>query len=108
MDRSEGLIRAILWLSKRNWGSSILLGFASIAALAMIPGQNTITDAILEGPVFRAGFYVGTVLMPRETIGGHSLFGLVADILMLIGFWFVALSLAHRLFANKAVSHLEK
>jgi hypothetical protein len=101
MNRFEALIRAILWLSKRDWGRSILLGFASLVALAVIPGENTIRDAILEGPVFRAGFYVGTVLMPRETIGGHSLFGLAADILMLIGFWFIALYLGHCLFAKK-------
>jgi hypothetical protein len=55
MNRLEGLIRALLWLSKKDWGRSILLGFASIVALAAIPGQNAITEAILEGPVFRAG-----------------------------------------------------
>jgi hypothetical protein len=77
MGSLQGLIRAILWLSKREWDLSILLGFASILALAAIPVKNPISEAILEGPVFRAGFYVGTVLVP----------------------------LAHRLFANKAVTH---
>jgi hypothetical protein len=107
MNRFEELIRAILWLSKRDWGRSIFLGLASLGALAAIP-QNAITEAILDGPVFRAGFYLGTVLMPKETIGGHSLFGLVAEILMLIGFWFVVLSLARRLLAEKTERQLEK
>jgi hypothetical protein len=106
MNSFEELIRAILWLSKRDWGRSIFLGLASLGALAAVP-QNA-TEGILEGPVFRAGFYLGTVLMPKETIGGHSLFGLVADILMLIGFWFIVLCLARRIFADKTASQLEK
>jgi|SRR5580704_15736114 hypothetical protein len=105
MNRFEELIRAILWLSKRDWGGSIFLGLASLGVLSAIP-ENAITEGILDGPVFRAGFYLGTVLMPKETIGGHSLFGLVANILMLIGFWLIVLCLARRLFAGKAARQL--
>ena len=101
MNRLEGLIRAILWLSKRDWGRSILLGVASIVALAALSEITPISNAILEGPAFRAGFYVGTILMPRETIGGHSLFGMAADYLMFVGLWFVALRLGHRVSDHK-------
>lgn len=81
------------------------MGLASLGVLSAIP-ENAITEGILDGPVFRAGFYLGTVLMPKETIGGHSLFGLVANILMLIGFWLIVLCLARRLFAGKAARQL--
>jgi hypothetical protein len=105
MHTFDGLIRAIHWLSKRDWGRSLLLGIASIVALAAVPtampGSVPIANAILEGPVFRAGFYVGTIVMPRETIGGHSLFGITADFLMFVGFWFVALRLLRRFSPDK-------
>jgi hypothetical protein len=60
MNSFAELIRAMLWLSKRDWGRSIFLGLGSLGALAAIP-QNAITEGILDGPVFRAGFYAGTV-----------------------------------------------
>jgi hypothetical protein len=96
MDRFESLTRAILWLASRDWGRSVLLGVLSIVALGMIP-QNYLTDAILNGSAFRAGFYVGTILMPDEIVGGHSLFGIAAVFLVLVGFWFVVLLLMRRL-----------
>jgi hypothetical protein len=46
--------------------------------------------------------------MPKETIGGHSLFGLVVVILMLVGFWFVVLCLARRLFVDRTARQLGK
>lgn len=101
MDRFEALIRAILWLWNRDWGRSVLLGFASIGALAALSSAIPMANSIFEGPVFRAGFYVGTVVMPRETIGGHSLFGLAANFLALIGLWFLALRLVHRFSADR-------
>jgi hypothetical protein len=107
MNSFAELIRAMLWLSKRDWGRSIFLGLGSLGALAAIP-QNAITEGILDCPVFRAGFYAGTVLMPKETIGGHSLFGLVVVILMLVGFWFVVLCLARRLFVDRTARQLGK
>ena len=96
MGRLESLVRAITWLIKRDWGRALLLGVCSIVAFAVIP-ENRITAAILDGPVFRAGFYVGTVLMPSETIGGHSLFGIALVFLFLVGLWFVILLLIRRL-----------
>ena len=103
MNRFESLIRAIVWLSKRDWGRAILLGFGSVVVLAALAQQVPLAGEIFEGPVFRAGFYLGTVLMPRETVGGHSLFGLVAVIFALIGFWFAVLTIGRALLARKTV-----
>ena len=98
MNRFESLIRAIYWLGKRDWGRAILLGLGSVLVLGVLAQE--IPD-ILEGPVYRAGFYLGTILMPQETPGGHSLFGLAAVILALTGFWFVALRIGRALFGSK-------
>jgi hypothetical protein len=103
MNRFESLIRAIFWLSKGDWGRAILLGFGSLVVLAVLAQQIPVAGGIFEGPVFRAGFYVSTILMPRETVGGHSLFGLVAVILTLIGFWFAVLMIGRALLAGKTV-----
>ncbi len=108
MGRFEGLIRAIFWLGKRDWGRAILLGVGSLVALAALAQQFPIAGGIFEGPVFRAGFYVGTILTPKETIGGHSLFGLLAVIFVLIGFWFAVLRIGRALFDSKSVEASEK
>jgi hypothetical protein len=78
------------------------LSFASIVALAALSGAIPLCDAILGGPIYRAGFYVGTVVMPKETIGGHSLFGMAANFLIFAGLWFAALRLRRGLFGRKA------
>src|SRR5437899_3480716 len=97
MNNVEGLIRILFWLKGRDWGSAILLAFASLVVLAAIgatlPGTVPVVNALLESFVFRAGFYIGTIVLPHQTVGGHALFGLAADFLTLMGLWFACIRL---------------
>jgi hypothetical protein len=109
MNRFEDLIRAILWLGKRNWGLSFLLAFASFFALIGMgekwPGSRI--DGWFEGPVFRAGVYVGVIVFPNYAIRGTTgfylvpLFGAVADFLILMVFWFIVAAGVRRLRGKK-------
>jgi hypothetical protein len=106
MGRFEALVRAILWLNKRDWGRAVLLGLGSVVALAWLSTEVPIAGGIFEGPVFRAGFYFGQILTPKDTMGGHSLFGLGAVVLALIGFWFSVLRIGRALLAQpSALGH---
>jgi hypothetical protein len=88
-NKLQNLVSGISWLCKRNWGRAILLGFASMCALAAA-GDDVFTQTL----AFRVGFYLGTVFMPRETIGGHSVFGAAGVFVALALCWYTILRLA--------------
>lgn len=98
MNGFESLSRGILWLGKRDWGLSSLLGFASLCAVAWIGAQWPETDhSLFEGPVFKTGFYVGTIFFPdyatRGTTGFYlvHVFGVTANFLVLMAFWYIVI-----------------
>ncbi|PYV50176.1 MAG: hypothetical protein DMG98_28325 [Acidobacteria bacterium] len=104
INRVEDLIRAILWLTKREWGLAFLLACPSLLILAAM-STFVQDDALFEGPVFRAGFYIGRIVYPNQTAGSYALFGLAANFLVLMGFWFVGIRVLRRLLANKRGAH---
>ena len=116
MNRFEGLIRVILWLGKRDWGLSFLLAFASfwvfVGMGAQWPGGQI--EALFEGPVFRAGVYVGTIVFPNYATRGTNgfylvpLFGAAADFLMLMAFWFIVVAVVRRLRGEKQDGDLQQ
>src|SRR6266550_7005677 len=55
MNRVEDLIRAILWLTKREWGLAFLLACPSLLILAAM-STFVQDDALFEGPVFPRRF----------------------------------------------------
>jgi hypothetical protein len=63
--------------------------------------------ALFGGPVFNAGFYVGTIVFPNYmTRGTHGfylapLFGSAADFLVLMALWFAVIRAVHWLRAEK-------
>jgi hypothetical protein len=70
MDSYERLIRVIFWLWKRDWGLSFLLAFASF--LIFMPALGGPLEALFEGPVFRTGVYVGTIVFPNSATRGTN------------------------------------
>src|SRR2546427_476340 len=70
MDSYERLIRVIFWLWKRDWGLSFLLAFASF--LIFMPALGGPLEALFEGPVFRTGVYVGTIVFPNSATRGPN------------------------------------
>jgi hypothetical protein len=109
MNRFEGLTRVTLWLCKRDWGLSFLLAFASFWAIVGIGAQwpGGKAEAVFEGPLFSAGVYVGTIVVPNHATRGTTgfyvvpLFGAAADFLVLMAFWFIVISAVHQLRAEK-------
>lgn len=109
MDRFQALIRGVLWLAKRDWGLSSLLAFASFWTIvglgAQQPGGRF--DVLFEGPVFRAGVYLGTLIFPNYAERGTNgfylapLFGAAADFLLLIAVWFVVVRFVRMFRAEK-------
>jgi hypothetical protein len=102
MDRFGALSRFIVWLGRREWGLSLLLGLATLVALMVMSGQVDSVELVLEGPVFRAGFRLGTAMFPDYTTQGTQgfylvpLFGVAANLLALAALWFVAIRVARR------------
>ena len=107
MNRVEDLIRAILWLTKREWGLAFLLACPSLLILAAM-STFVQDDTLFEGPVFRAGFYIGRIVYPNQTAGSYALFGLAANFWVLMGFWFVGIRVLRRLLANKRGAHAHR
>jgi len=105
MNKFESLARVILWLGKRTWGLSLLLAFVSFWAIVGIAAQQPggRVNALLEGPAFRVGVYVGAAIFPnyatRGTNGSYlvPLFGAAADFFVLMAFWFILVWLVLRL-----------
>ena len=75
MHSYERLIRVIFWLWKWDWGLSFLLAFASF--LIFMPALGGPLEALFEGPVFRTGVYVGTIVFPNSATRGPNGFYLV-------------------------------
>jgi hypothetical protein len=111
MTKFEYLSRAVVWLSKREWGLAFLLAFASFWAIigveARWPGGKL--AASLEGPVFRAGFYLGTVTFKDYAQRGTTafyivpLFGVIANFAVLMGAWLILVRIA--CYMKNAVIH---
>lgn len=114
MNRFESLARVILWLGKKDWGLAFLLAFVCFwTAVGMAAQQPTgRIDALFEGPVFRAGVYVGAAIFPdyarRGTNGFYlvPLFGAAANLLVLMAFWFIVILVVRKLRAEKPRSDL--
>ena len=91
---AKTLSSLLSWLVKRKWGLSFLLASASFFSLVFVavdhPGwQRQLGYYFIQGPVFRAGVYVGTLFYRDGATPG--LFGAAADVLALMGFWFVVI-----------------
>jgi uncharacterized membrane protein len=105
----QSLVRVILWLKKTDWGLSFLLALASLVAVVAIatrrPGGRV--GALFGGPVFRAGFYFGTIVFPNYATRGTNGFylaplcGLAANFLVLMAFWFIVIRAVDRLRTDK-------
>jgi hypothetical protein len=112
MNRLEALARLIMWLGKRDWGLSFVLAFVSfwVAIYIAVQPFGARLAALLGGPVFRAGYYFGTLLFPDHatphTNGFYlvPLFGEAANFLLLMAFWFVIIQVFHRYRAEKQVA----
>jgi hypothetical protein len=108
------LIRLILWLGKRDWGLSFLLALASSILLLAISVHWPYgpVEALWVGPVFRAGFYLGTITFPNYTIRGTNgfylvpLFGVAANLLVLMALWFVGIRVLRELRGAKHPTNL--
>jgi hypothetical protein len=112
MNKFESLIRVILWLSKRDWGLSLLLAFVSFVAVVAMPGQSA--NHLFEGPIFSAGVYVGAIFFPGYATRGTNgfylvpLFGAAADFMVLLAFWFAVVWTARRLRGKRQDGHLQQ
>ena len=110
------LVRAILWLTQTDFGLSFPLGLASWGVLIAIDmkspqgGFVDITIWRLLAPVYRAGFYVGTILFPAHEARGTSLpavsFGGAAEILVLMALWFIGIRVVRRMRSEKQNGNL--
>jgi len=112
----EYLARLILWLKKRDWGLALMLAFVSFIAVVWVnvSHPNRLFDALFNGPLFNAGFYIGTIVFPDYTVRGTTgwyvvpLFGAAADFLMLAVFWFVVLRVWRGFRADNADTDLHQ
>jgi hypothetical protein len=103
------LVRLILRLKKTDWGLSFLLALASFFVVVWRAADHPggFFDALFGGPVFTAGFYVGTIVFPNYMTRGTNgfylapLFGSAADFLLLMAFWFAVIRAVHWLRAEK-------
>jgi hypothetical protein len=110
------LVRAILWLMHTDFGLSFLLGLASWGVLMAIdmqsPQGGLVDTAIwrLLAPVYRVGFYVGTILFPAHSARGTSLpavsLGAAAEILVLTALWFVGIRVVRRIRSERQNGNL--
>ena len=100
-------------MTKRPWRLSLLLGFASLILLIELRVQwhvRGLVEALLDGAIFDAGFYVGKTVLPNYAVRGTTgfyaapLFGVAAVFLTLVAFWFVCIRLLR---CSRAESHDE-
>jgi hypothetical protein len=86
----EAFSALLYWLVKRKWGLSFLLAIVSFFGLVFTAVERPQWQAqldyyFIQGPVFRAGFYMGTLF--RLGNATSVLFGATMDVLALIVFW---------------------
>lgn len=88
-------------LVQNTWGLSFFLAFASFLGLIFLAVHhpNWKVDNVIHGPVFRAGKYVGGLFSHDDGTG--YLFGMWADLLFLLVFWFTAIWWIKELRAEK-------
>jgi hypothetical protein len=100
----ETLSSLLSWLVKNKWGLSFLLAVSSFFCLVLAavdhPGwQRQLDYYFIQGPVFRVGVYVGSLFYRDDAMQG--VFGAAADVLALMGIWFVVIWLIDRFRARK-------
>jgi hypothetical protein len=90
-DEAKDLNDALPWLIQNTWSLSFLLAVASFFSLIFLevdhPGSHV--GIYIHGPIFRMGEYVGS-LFSRDA-ATHDLFGVGADFLFLMLFWFTVI-----------------
>lgn len=87
---------------------SFLIALVSFCVIVGIGAQpRSHLDVMFEGPVFRAGVYVGAIIFPHYATRGTNgfylvpLFGAAADFLLLMTCWFIAIQVFRRLRAAR-------
>jgi len=106
MTRLEDSVRLILWLSKRDWGLAFLLALVLLVTAIALPER--VREPAFEGLAFRAGFYIGTLVLPDYTTRGTNafylvpLFGVAANFLVLMAFWFAVIRIVRWVRGSKS------